>query len=309
MSEYKSYIHVERLGRTETEGILDGKCHIFPKIDGTNAVVFLDDYGVPQCGSRSRVLTAEKDNAGFYSWFNGENPEAKALRAFVKDWPHLIVYGEFGLNRVGKIKYYDPCANNRMWIFDIWSTVLERYLTYDEIWAIVTPNADLRESLVPCLAVLDNPTKEELAEIAKKERFLIYDGIDKAGEGIVIKNYEYRDKWGRYQVGKLVLDEYHQLSEYKPKQPRENVEEEIADYYVTDAEIGKAVAKVLNFLNMEKIDLKNGQFIGRTLNLTWTDFIEENMMDILKRYKNPILDFGKMRRACDLKVKKHIGLI
>ena len=31
---YRSYQHVERLGTTETNGILDGTCYISPKIDG-----------------------------------------------------------------------------------------------------------------------------------------------------------------------------------------------------------------------------------------------------------------------------------
>ena len=38
---------------------------MFPKIDGTNGTVWLSD-GEVQAGSRSRQLSAESDNAGFY---------------------------------------------------------------------------------------------------------------------------------------------------------------------------------------------------------------------------------------------------
>ena len=37
--QYKSYQHIEKLGRDEVEGILKGKCYIQPKIDGTNSVL------------------------------------------------------------------------------------------------------------------------------------------------------------------------------------------------------------------------------------------------------------------------------
>lgn len=53
---YRSYQHVERLGTTETNGILDGTCYIFPKIDGTNATVWLGDDNTLRAGSRKREL-------------------------------------------------------------------------------------------------------------------------------------------------------------------------------------------------------------------------------------------------------------
>jgi hypothetical protein len=61
-------MHVERLGSDEVSGILHGECHVFPKIDGTNASVWVDESGELCAGSRNRQLTLEKDNAGFYKW-------------------------------------------------------------------------------------------------------------------------------------------------------------------------------------------------------------------------------------------------
>ena len=40
---FTKYQHVERLGTTETDGILDGDVLVFPKIDGTNCSVWLGD--------------------------------------------------------------------------------------------------------------------------------------------------------------------------------------------------------------------------------------------------------------------------
>ena len=33
--EFQKYMHVERLGKEEVEGITSGKCYVFPKLDGT----------------------------------------------------------------------------------------------------------------------------------------------------------------------------------------------------------------------------------------------------------------------------------
>ena len=43
--EFTKYQHIEKLGNRETEGLLDGMCYIFYKIDGTNASVWMDGEG------------------------------------------------------------------------------------------------------------------------------------------------------------------------------------------------------------------------------------------------------------------------
>ena len=41
--EFKKYQHIEKLGTTEVEGILEGQVSLFYKIDGTNSCIFLKD--------------------------------------------------------------------------------------------------------------------------------------------------------------------------------------------------------------------------------------------------------------------------
>ncbi len=41
--EYKSYQHIEKLGSSEVEGILNGTCYLTYKIDGTNGCIYLSD--------------------------------------------------------------------------------------------------------------------------------------------------------------------------------------------------------------------------------------------------------------------------
>ena len=40
--QFTKYQHLERLGTTEVEGIEVGEVYVFPKLDGTNASVWVD---------------------------------------------------------------------------------------------------------------------------------------------------------------------------------------------------------------------------------------------------------------------------
>ena len=67
--EFHKYMHIERLGTDEVEGIEIGRVHVFPKIDGSNGSVWYDsDNGIIEAGSRNRVLTLDNDNQGFYEY-------------------------------------------------------------------------------------------------------------------------------------------------------------------------------------------------------------------------------------------------
>lgn len=59
--EFKKYQHIEKLGTTEVEGILEGQVSLFYKIDGTNSCIFLKDDNTLGFGSRTRELTLDKD--------------------------------------------------------------------------------------------------------------------------------------------------------------------------------------------------------------------------------------------------------
>ena len=41
--KFEKYQHVERFGTSEVEGIELGRTYVFPKLDGTNASVWLED--------------------------------------------------------------------------------------------------------------------------------------------------------------------------------------------------------------------------------------------------------------------------
>ena len=310
MSKYRSFIHIERLGKECVEGILDGICEITPKLDGTNAVVWadFDNNGTLQvyAGSRTRALTLEDDNAGFCKWLNSSELQAERLRSLLAAHPNWIVYGEWGVGKVAAIKDYDEDAKDHLWVFDVYDSDQEHYLHYQE-WLAELVSFGLGGWVVPVI-VADHPTMEQIQQLAKTNKFLL-GGANHAGEGVVIRNYDYRDNYGHYQVAKFVLDEYKQRKA-KPKTPVDpsDIVQGIIENYCTDAEISKAVSKICLLLDLETMDLSNNKAIGMTLQMVWKESILDECADWVKKYKTPVVDFSALRNACFARVRKYIGL-
>lgn len=305
------YNHVIRLDHPDIEGLLDGTITYSPKIDGSNASIRWDEENnCIAAFSRNRRLSAEKDNAGFYAWANSDDEEAKFLRNFCFMNPDLIIYGEWtGQNKfIGSIKDYDPYALGKMWIFDVYNTTTGEYY----------PDAEWRDALhiawngafpwcVP-YGVVTNPTMEKLLEIAKENTFLLTHA-NHPGEGIVIRRQGYKNKYGRYEIGKLVLDEFKQ-NQKKQKTPIEpgEIEKAIVESYVTPAELAKAKSKVCVLCDADEFNLKNGKMIGMYLNMVWDDAILDEIKAILKKFKKPTIDFAMLNRLCNDKAREYIGL-
>ena len=181
--QYKSYQHIEKLGRDEVEGILNGKCYIQPKIDGTNSVLYLGDDGIVHAGSRKRDLTLSSDNGGFYNAAIRD----ERVREYLAKHPNHYIYCEWLIPH--SIKYYNDTAWQHFYIFDVFESRDEggRYLSFDE-YVPLLEEFDL--PYIPNLAVIEDPTEEQLIEVMKNNHYLVPE--DKIGEGIVIKNYDYK---------------------------------------------------------------------------------------------------------------------
>lgn len=70
MIEFKEFPKIARLSR---------KCTITEKIDGTNASVYIGEYGTFLTGSRSRWITPQEDNYGFSKWAHERKEELLKL--------------------------------------------------------------------------------------------------------------------------------------------------------------------------------------------------------------------------------------
>lgn len=312
MPNYKSYLHVERLEKEECEGLLDNDIvYVTAKIDGSNACIWLGEDGEIHAGSRKRELNANSDNASFYSWVHSGTHEATLLRQLVIDHPTWVVYGEWmGLEKfIGSIKTYDSIAQGHMYIFDIFDTESLEYLP-DHIWRPIVAAAGLEDFVVELLASLNHPTYDDIIKVAEENKFLLTHAENK-GEGVVCKAPGWKNKYGHTCYGKIVLDEFHQhkrQGKHKPQIQREGVEYDIVEYFVTDAEMAKAKAKVCVECGAEEFDIKSGKMIGMYLNYCWNDLLEEIKM-ICKKYRNPIIDFAILNIEVKDHARQYIGLI
>ena len=91
---FSKYHHIERIGNEEVEGLLDGTVHVYPKIDGTNASIWMHEGGM-HFGSRKRELSEEKDNAGFLQWAALGDDSPNFLGWFEEMGYDFRLYGEW----------------------------------------------------------------------------------------------------------------------------------------------------------------------------------------------------------------------
>lgn len=274
--EFRKYQHVERFGSEETEGINNGLCYVFPKIDGTNAQLW---FNYKLCaGSRKRELSEDSDNAGFYVWAQKQ----ENILSFFQSYPHLRLYGEWLVPH--SLRTYRDDAWNKFYVFDVMDD--DVYLPYEEYKLILEK---FGIEYIPLLTKIENPTYEELVALLDKNTYLVKEGV---GEGIVIKNYAYRNKFGHVKWAKIIKGGFANNS-------NEILEKEIVDRYVTESLVKKEKAKIENECGW------NDKMMPRLLNTVYHCLIQEEGWNFIKKYKNPTIDFGKLNYYSNEKVKNY----
>lgn len=295
--EFKKYQHIERLGTGETQGILDGECWIFPKIDGTNASVWLGEDGVC-AGSRRRQLSEEKDNAGFYK----EIIMDKRIVKFLFDNPEIRVFGEWLVPH--SLKTYRKDAWRKFYIFDLAVTDENDefiYLSYETYQPMLEQYG---LEYIPPLAKITNPSVESIYKLLDRTgEFLVEDGKGK-GEGVVVKNYDYKNKYGRSTWAKVVTSEFKERHAKTMGAPtvivKEAVEIKIVDKFCTEAFIKKEYAKIVNDNNGEW----SSKLIPKLLNVIYYELIKEESWNIVKQFKNPTINFKTLYGFVTKKIKQ-----
>ena len=281
---YNKYQHLERLGSEEVDGILNGICHIFPKIDGTNSQLWWDEE--LKAGSRNRELTLESDNAGFFNWAI----EQETFSNIFTDYPALKLYGEWLVPHT--LKTYNVNAWRKFYVFDV--MIDDHYVPYDVYVPLLTM---YRIDFIPLIAKIENPDIDALQKMVKENTYLVDSGI---GEGIVIKNYDFKNKYGRITWAKIVATEFKETKGFSKKEIEavETVEQQIVNSFVTEAFVKKELAKI------ELVESWSSKLIPKLLNTVFHELIQEEMWNILKRFKNPKIDFKSLNALTISKVKE-----
>jgi len=289
--EFRKYQHIGRLGTSETEGILDGMVWVFPKIDGTNSQLWMSEDGMLHGGSRNRELSLMDDNAGFFNWAVGD----KAVHNFFLFNPDLKLFGEWLCPHT--LRTYREDAWRKFYIFDV-VRFDEGYLSYDEYQPLIELYG---LDYIPPICKVANPTIERIQSQLERNSYLIQDGKG-IGEGIIVKNYDYVNKYGRKTWGKIVANEFkaaHSRKEVTEIKERTQVESAIVDKYITLSLIEKEYAKIVT---------ESGEWtckmIPRLLNTVYYCLINEESWNFVKEFKNPTIDFKKLAWLTTGKIKE-----
>jgi hypothetical protein len=329
MGEYRQYDHVERLGNERIDDILLGTVYVFPKLDGTNAVIWMDqESGEIKAGSRRRELgehpeTGEdRENHGFNAWVQEHR---SIFEAMILDLgKQHVLYGEWLIPHT--IKGYRDDAWRNFYLFDVYDTELEKYVSYD----VYAPFAEAHGvRFIEAQAIAKNPTVDTLRKQVDANTYLMRDG-EGLGEGIVLKNYDWANKHGSQPWGKLVRNEFREENrrEFGTNELSDgsHVEEEIVDHYVdrmfVQKELGKIRLSVMDkdeFLEFEfmtphadtddffrKVESNHrSEIIPRLLQAVFCELVREECWDFVKKHKNPTIDFKKLRSFCERATKRH----
>lgn len=292
--EFRKYQHVERFGTTEVENIETGTCYVYPKIDGTNSQLWLNN-GELCAGSRNRQLTLDNDNAGFFAAMSGDDRVVNYLRKH----PTHRLFGEWLVPH--SLKTYRDAAWRHFYVFDVCVDSdteggLE-YLPYEVYQPLVE---EFHLDYIAPLKIIKNGNLEDFITVLNGNNFLIKDG-EGVGEGVVIKNYNFYNRYGRQTWAKIVTSEFrekHHKTMGAPEMERHLVEEDIVDKYVTSAFIDKEHAKIV-----EQSGEWTSKMIPQLLNRVYHELICEESWNFVKQFKNPTINYKTLNVLTIQKIK------
>ena len=289
--DYLKYMHLERFGTREVEGIEVGTTYVFPKLDGTNAHTWLGEDGEIKAGSRNRELTLDNDNAGFFNWVVTQS----RLKNFHSDHPDLHLFGEWLVPHT--LRTYRDDAWRKFYIFDVFDGNKGVYLHYDYYKTLLD---EYQLDYLAPLAIVRNGTYDAYLSCCERNVFLIQDGQG-VGEGVVIKNYDFINDFGRVVWAKVITNsfkEQHHKEMGAPEIGGLSVEQKIAQEFVTEHLVSKVHAKI-----SLQHDGWNSKMIPQLLGTVFYDLVTEEIWDILKKHKNPTIDFKALQRLVIGQVK------
>lgn len=298
---FAKYIHLEKFGTAEVQGIEIGEAYVFPKIDGTNASVWMED-GQICAGSRNRQLSLESDNAGFFAWAS----KSAELFHLLNENPGLRLFGEWLVPH--SISTYRDDAWRNFYVFDVALNKAETFgLDLSDEGEVYMPYAAYQPLMekyginyIAPLKIIRNGNYESFCHELTNNTYLIKDGQGH-GEGVVIKNYEFRNKYGRQVWAKIVTSEFKEKHSKVMGAPvhaeRKLVEEEIASSFVTTALVEKVYAKIDNESGWES------RCIPRLLHTVYYDVVREDMWEIVKQHKNPTINFATLQTFVTRRIK------
>lgn len=248
----------------ETQGLLDGKLVMQPKLDGTNLQIF-NHNGEMIITSRTEIETATTQFTGAYETVrNNEN-----IARLLKDYPNYKIVGEW-LKR-HKISYAED-AYDQFYAFDIilLDTEFDNGIRDYVDWEVAYPLLQSYNiKAVPYRIITKDQLQLGTSILFNMEesRYLLTEEAI-GGEGIVIKNYNYKNRFRRQIWCKIInRDSYkHKMPKIRSPKVDESLETDYLLENLTPHLLDKAYHKINDISPFTKKDI--GKYMVEIL----TDF-------------------------------------
>lgn len=262
----KKYMDVVRHGKSGTYLTIEGSPYIIvqEKLDGANAS-FKREGDQILCFSRNTQLDESNTLRGFSVWvhktFKPEDLVEGSI--YFGEWlvRHKLDYGE---------------NENKFYLFDIYDTETERYISFD----LVKHQAEkLGISTVPVFYEGQFQSLEHIQSFVGKSM------LGEIGEGVVVKNVAYENKYGNQQFTKIVSDQFAEVAKVKKQTVKtDDPLTEFINSTVNKARVSKIIHKLVdeNILNEDYSIKDMGVILKNTGSKVFDDVVKEELDELLK---------------------------
>lgn len=279
------YPKIHRLGSEENDGILIGTVTIQEKVDGANTSIWKEIGDKPiHCGSRTQDVS-EKGFNGFCEYVGIH----RGINDFLTDHPNKRLFGEWLVRHTID---YNETSYKQFYLFDI----------MDEGGSLMcqdfVEDCSKRYSIkmVEKFAVLENPTEEDIL------RFVGKTVLGNKGEGVVIKNEGFINKFGNKVYAKIVTQEFKEDSALvfggNNKHSDTYWEMYVVNKFITLGRVQKVMNKLQPIID-KRLDMEH---TARIINTVYHDMITEEIWDIQKSV--PKIDFKALKKLSIRKAAK-----
>lgn len=307
---FLKYPKIKRLGHEDTVGILIGDVFIEEKIDGANTSIWMEN-GELKCGSRTRQL--QEGFNGFVDYVN----DHKGIKAYLTEFPNHRLYGEW---LVRHTIAYRETSYKHFYLFDIFvmpdvlvKIDVDRELTQKEIqeaqmvatirageWRPSESVKDVAERygiLKPSVfAMWTNPSPDDI------QKYVGMTDLGEKGEGVVVKNAEFINKWGDRVCAKVVTQEFKEDNAIvfggNNKHSETYTEMKMVNEFMTLARIKKVMQKLQPTID-KRLDREH---TSRIIQTAYHDMFEEELWSFVKKHKK--IDFGHLQKLACRKAAK-----
>lgn len=296
------YPKIKRLGDEDNDGILFGKVYAQEKVDGANAQIWIED-GEIKCGSRTQQLVAGFN--GFVDYVKSH----EGIRKFLEENPSCRLFGEW---LVRHTIAYNETVYKKFYLFDVLvlpaefklegedSEEIERQKARQCTWYTIEEVYEVGKKYgietVQLFGAFENPLPDSLQEFVGKSI------LGEKGEGIVLKNPAFINKWGDRVCAKVVTQEFKEDNALIFGGNNKHSETYVEMKLVNEAMTMQRIQKIMQKLQPLFEKRLGREQTGRVIEVAYHDMFEEEMWGFVKKHKQ--IDFAHLENLAKKKAVK-----